>query len=100
LTAADRTLLEVVDVVRVPFAQFAQPPGIYGPLPGPTTRTRGLYLAGEYLHSSSIQGAMRGGEMAAAAVLSTVESGRVEEGSKEACGAVYRNRMSLMIQPP
>jgi phytoene dehydrogenase-like protein len=73
LPGADRTPLEVVDVVRVPYAQFAQPPGIYGRLPGPRTRTRGLYLAGEYLHSSSIQGAMRGGEMAAAAVLSTIQ---------------------------
>lgn len=75
LPGADRTTLEVVDVVRVPYAQFAQPPGIYGRLPGPVTRTRGLYLAGEYLHSSSIQGAMRGGELAAAAVLDTIEPG-------------------------
>lgn len=79
LPGAEGTPMEVVEVVRVPYAQFAQPPGIFGRLPGPTTRTRGLYLAGEYLHSSSIQGAMRGGELAAAAVLSTIESGRAEE---------------------
>ena len=60
---------EPVGVVRVPYAQFEQPPGIYGRLPAARTSTPGLYLAGEYLHSSSIQGAMRGGEMAAAAVL-------------------------------
>ncbi len=60
---------EPVGVVRVPYAQFDQPPGVYGRLPPAETSTPGLYLAGEYLHSSSIQGAMRGGEMAAAAVL-------------------------------
>ena len=80
LPRADRTPMEIVDVARVPYAQFAQPPGIYGCLPGPMTRTRGLYLAGEYLHSSSIQGAMRGGELAAAAVLSTTQSGCTDAG--------------------
>lgn len=60
---------EPVGVVRVPYAQFDQPPGIYGRLPAAETSTPGLYLAGEYLHSSSIQGAIRGGEIAAAAVL-------------------------------
>ena len=60
---------EPVGVVRVPYAQFDQPPGVFGRLPAAETGTRGLYLAGEYLHSSSIQGAMRGGELAAAAVL-------------------------------
>jgi phytoene dehydrogenase-like protein len=66
---AARIPLEAVGVIHVPYAQFDQPPGVYGRLPAPQTDTRGLFLAGEYLHSSSTQGAMRGGEMAAAAVL-------------------------------
>jgi phytoene dehydrogenase-like protein len=65
---AGRVPLEPVGVARVPYAQFDQPPGVYGRLPSPRTGTRGLFLAGEYLHSSSIQGAMRGGEMAAASL--------------------------------
>lgn len=70
--AAARARFEPVGVVRVPYAQFDQSPGVYGRLPSPRTRVRGLYLAGEYLHSSSIQGAMRGGELAAAAALQSV----------------------------
>lgn len=68
---ASRAQLEPVGVVRVSYAQFDQPPGIYGRLPSAETNTRGLYLAGDYLHSSSIQGAIRGGEMAAAVLLRT-----------------------------
>jgi|SRR5579875_660963 len=66
--------LEPVAVVRVPYAQFDQPPGIYGRLPTCRTATDGLFLAGEYLHSSSIQGAIRGGEMAADAVLASISN--------------------------
>lgn len=61
--------LEPVSVQRVEYAQFAQEPGVYDHLPQPGTPVANLYLAGEYLHSSSTQGAMRGGEMAAVAVL-------------------------------
>lgn len=64
--------LQALDVVRVPYSQFAQPPGVYSSLPGPIGPERGLFLAGEYLHSSSTQGAIRGGEMAAAAVLTAL----------------------------
>ncbi|GAC1324212.1 MAG: NAD(P)/FAD-dependent oxidoreductase [Chloroflexota bacterium] len=60
--------LEMLDVVRVPFSQFAQPPGVYSSLSRSETDHKGLFLAGEYLHSSSVQGAMRGGESAAGAV--------------------------------
>jgi phytoene dehydrogenase-like protein len=56
-------------VVRVPYAQFEQGPGIYGRLPGSVTEVGGLHLAGEYLHSSSVQGAIRGGELAAETIL-------------------------------
>ncbi len=69
LPGASTAGLEPKAVVRVPFAQFAQGPGIYDCLPAPSTATRGLFLGGEFLHSSSVQGAMRGGELAACAVM-------------------------------
>lgn len=56
-------------VVRVPFSQFAQPPGIFGGLPDPITPTKSLVLAGEAVVDSSLNGAMTSGERAAAAVL-------------------------------
>jgi phytoene dehydrogenase-like protein len=69
LPGASSIRFDPVTVVRVPFSQFAQPPGIYSRLPGTSTPIQGLYLGGEVLHSSSIQGAIRGGEIVAAAVL-------------------------------
>jgi len=51
--------------VRTPFAQFAQPPGFASTLPVNRTSTIGLYLAGEYTHDSSVNGAMLSGETAA-----------------------------------
>ena len=65
--AADR--LVPLGVVRVPFSQFAQPPGIHERLPRNRTAIPGLYLAGEYTEDSSINGAMRSGEAAAGAAL-------------------------------
>lgn len=56
---------------RIPFSQFSQKPGIYDHLPANTTPIEGLYLAGEYTQSSSIQGAMHSGEYAAKAILKT-----------------------------
>src|SRR5205807_285988 len=50
---------------RLRFAQFRQPPGIFAALPASETPTAGLFLAGEYTHSSSINGAMESGERAA-----------------------------------
>ncbi|MBW3632090.1 MAG: FAD-dependent oxidoreductase [Chloroflexi bacterium] len=58
----------VLDVVRVPFSQFSQPPGIYRRLPGNVTPTRGLYLASEATVDSSYNGAMLSGEVAAGIV--------------------------------
>ena len=58
---------------RIPFAQFSQPPGVYDSLPGNRTEVEGLYLAGEYTQSSSIQGAMHSGEFAAKEVLKQPE---------------------------
>lgn len=54
---------------RVPHAQFRQPPHWRERRPSIRTATPGLYLAGEYLQSSSIQGALRSGVEAARAIL-------------------------------
>lgn len=60
---------QMLGVYHVPFAQLVQPPGFFDMLTPNTTRTSGLYLAGEYTTSSSIQGAMHSGEHAARALL-------------------------------
>ncbi len=60
---------QLLAVYRIPFAQFAQPVGIFDTLPDNHTSVEGLYLAGEYTKSSSIQGAMHSGEYAAKEVL-------------------------------
>ncbi|GAC1359151.1 MAG: NAD(P)/FAD-dependent oxidoreductase [Ktedonobacteraceae bacterium] len=60
---------QLLALYRIPFAQFSQPPGVYDTLPPNTTDVAGLYLAGEYTQSSSIQGAMHSGEFAAREVL-------------------------------
>ncbi|HEX5700414.1 MAG TPA: NAD(P)/FAD-dependent oxidoreductase [Rubrobacter sp.] len=54
---------------RIPYGQFAQPPGIHSGLPENTTQTPGLVLAGEYTEDSSINGSMLSGEKAAGAVI-------------------------------
>jgi phytoene dehydrogenase-like protein len=58
----------ILRVDRVPFSQFAQPPGIYRRLPGNVTPTRGLFLASEATVDSSCNGAMLSGEAAVAIV--------------------------------
>lgn len=62
---ADLSTWKFLGAYRLPFSQFAQPPGIYETLPANRTSIEGLYLAGEYTKSSSIQGAMHSGEEAA-----------------------------------
>lgn len=59
----------VLSVVRVPFSQYAQPPGIHGRLPKNQTGTHGLFLASEATVDSSYNGAMLSGEAAAHAVM-------------------------------
>jgi phytoene dehydrogenase-like protein len=54
---------------RIPYGQFAQPPGIHSRLPENKTKTPGLVLAGEYTEDSSINGSMLSGEKAAGAVI-------------------------------
>ena len=59
--------LETVAVDRIPFAQFAQPPGVYENLPGTDDPDGPVVLAGAYTEWSAIQGALEGGRRAAAA---------------------------------
>jgi phytoene dehydrogenase-like protein len=54
---------------RIPYGQFAQPPGIHETLPQNRTATPNLFLAGEYTEDSSINGSMLSGEKAARGVL-------------------------------
>ncbi|GAC1392713.1 MAG: NAD(P)/FAD-dependent oxidoreductase [Ktedonobacteraceae bacterium] len=60
---------QLLAVYRIPFAQFAQPVSVFDTLPDNRTTVEGLYLAGEYTQSSSIQGAMHSGEYAAKEIL-------------------------------
>jgi phytoene dehydrogenase-like protein len=60
---------EPLAVYRVPYAQFAQPPGVHKTLPENRTGSPGLVLAGEYTEDSSINGSMLSGEKAAGEVL-------------------------------
>jgi phytoene dehydrogenase-like protein len=60
--------LEAVHTERIPFAQFAQPPGIHASLPGPTSPGGNVFLSGDYTRWSSIQGALESGRRAADAV--------------------------------
>ncbi|MEZ3115597.1 NAD(P)/FAD-dependent oxidoreductase [Halobaculum sp. MBLA0147] len=62
--------LEPIHTDRLPFAQFAQPPGVFETLPAPTDPSGSVYLAGDYTEWSSIQGAMDSGARAASAVRS------------------------------
>jgi phytoene dehydrogenase-like protein len=64
--------LEHLATWRVPLAQFVQPV-VRGDAAAPTPRTTlaGLVRASEVLHSSSLDGAARGGRLAAEALLAT-----------------------------
>lgn len=65
--------LSLLHTDRIPFAQFAQPPGFYVDLPGVREPEGSVYLAGDYTEWSSIQGAMESGRRAARAVSEDVE---------------------------
>ncbi len=67
--ASDVSHWQLLAVYRLPFSQFAQPPGVFDTLPDNRTSIKGLYIAGEYTQSSSIQGAMHSGEHAAREIL-------------------------------
>jgi phytoene dehydrogenase-like protein len=66
---AKTAALSRVAVWRVPYAQFAQPPGWRDHRPTIACGIPGLWRASEVLHSSSLEGAARGGQDAARAVL-------------------------------
>jgi hypothetical protein len=68
-TSAPITELNRLAVWRVPYAQFAQPPGWREKRPTIACGIPGLWRASEYLHSSSLEGAARGGQSAARALL-------------------------------
>ncbi|WP_191906158.1 MULTISPECIES: NAD(P)/FAD-dependent oxidoreductase [unclassified Haloarcula] len=57
--------LELLRTDRVPFSQFAQPPGYPDALPDPTAPDGNAVLAGDYTRWSSIQGALESGKVAA-----------------------------------
>jgi phytoene dehydrogenase-like protein len=54
---------------RIPYAQFAQPPGVHPTLPENPSGIPGLYFAAEFTEASSINAAMISGELAAQALL-------------------------------
>ncbi len=56
---------------RIPYGQFAQPPGIHDTLPGNDTGEPGLFFAAEFTAASSFNAAMHSGEKAAARILQT-----------------------------
>ena len=65
----DQSALERVALWRVPYSQFEQAPGWREHRPNIACGIPGLWRASETLHSSSLEGAARGGEMAAKALL-------------------------------
>jgi hypothetical protein len=60
--------LRLVAIERVPYAQFAQPPGMRARRASVRMEVARLWRASETVHSSSLEGAARGGVMAAHAV--------------------------------
>jgi len=68
--------LERVAIVRVPYAQYPQRPGFRDRRPSIATTLPGLWMSGELLHSSSLDGAARGGRDTARAMLSRSTAAR------------------------
>ncbi len=60
---------ELLAIWRVPYSQYAQPPGSTKRRVAVETATRGLFIASEMGHTSSLEGAARGGIAAAEAVM-------------------------------
>ncbi|GAB4194691.1 MAG: NAD(P)/FAD-dependent oxidoreductase [Roseiflexaceae bacterium] len=57
---------------RIPYAQFAQPPGIHPGLPDNRSGLDGLYFAAEFTEASSLNAAMVSGEKCAEALLADI----------------------------
>jgi phytoene dehydrogenase-like protein len=70
-TAAIEALMTFrpLKLYRIPYGQFAQPPGIHPQLPDNISGKPGLYYAAEFTEASSINAAMISGEKAADAIL-------------------------------
>lgn len=64
--------LRLLKIIRLPFAQFDQPPGFSATLISHTTPLQNVLVASEATSMSSVQGAMESGEKAAAIVLNDV----------------------------
>jgi phytoene dehydrogenase-like protein len=79
----DVSKLRQVGLYRIKFAQLRQPPGVFATLPPNTTPTAGLFLAGEYTESSTINGAMRSGANAAQAVIRALQKDEKESAVAE-----------------
>jgi phytoene dehydrogenase-like protein len=79
----DVSKLRQVGLYRIKFAQLRQPPGVFATLPPNATPTAGLFLAGEYTESSTINGAMRSGALAAQAVLRALQKDEKESAAAE-----------------
>jgi phytoene dehydrogenase-like protein len=67
--------VELLHVCRVAYAQYPQPPHFREHRPSIATPIAGLWVGGEALHSSSLDGAARGGRDAARAILSAKRAG-------------------------
>ncbi len=61
--------LRLLQIIRLPFAQFAQPPGFSATLLAHKTPLPNVLIASEATSMSSVQGAMESGEKAAAMIL-------------------------------
>ncbi|MEO7998441.1 MAG: FAD-dependent oxidoreductase [Gemmatimonadaceae bacterium] len=61
--------MKLAVIWRVPYSQFVQPPGFQPSPAAISSNVRGLWRASELLHSSSLEGAARGGRAAAMALL-------------------------------
>jgi hypothetical protein len=72
--------VELISVCHVPYAQYPQPPHFRKRRPSVATSVAGLWVAGEALHSSSLEGAAHGGRDAAQAVVAGARSGNDAKG--------------------
>jgi phytoene dehydrogenase-like protein len=72
--AGDRAAQQALDgytplrLYRIPYAQFAQPPGVHPTLPDNASGIPGLFFAAEFTEASSINAAMISGEKCAALI--------------------------------
>ncbi len=60
---------KLLKVFRLPYCQFAQPPGFNNELPGNTPGRNGVYFAGEFTRYSSINGALESGSLCSQLVM-------------------------------